>query len=154
MLPIQQDLLFLINLEPYTDRQDYLEENQISLPFGKAGPGAPVLMQNYTGTGAEMITNIRFNVPLNIVTSEVDKSLSMVLRLLPRVRSKDGGKTPPRIPLRSCHELSFVLNGVLVNQYKQNTTVKYTVSETYAGQAPMGPYYDLPPIELVLPQNS
>ncbi|GKZ23917.1 hypothetical protein AbraIFM66951_009147 [Aspergillus brasiliensis] len=154
MLPIQQDLLFLINLEPHTDQQNYLEEIQFSFPLGKAGPGAPVLMQNYTGTGAEMITNIRFNVLLNIVTSEVDKSLSMVLRLLPRVRSKDGGKTHPRVPLRSCHELSFVLNGVLVNRYKQNTTVKYTVLETYAGQASMGPYYELPPIELVLPQNS
>lgn len=152
ILPIEQDLLFLINLEPYTDRKDLLEGIKITLPFAAPGPGKPALMQDYSGSGAEMITNIRLNVLVNIVRDERRNTQSLVLRLVPRMRSKDGGKTPPQVPLRSCHELSFVLNGVRVNQYERDTPVEYEVSEKYNDRLWRGPFYrSLAPIELVVP---
>ena len=153
MLPMEQDLLFLINLEPYTDRNDLLEEIKITIPLAAAGPGKPALTYDYTGSGAEMITNIRFSVLVNIVRDELDKAQNLVLRLVPRVRSPDGGETPPQVPLRSCREISFVLNQVHVNQYDEETLVHYSISEKFNDRPWRDPFYSLDPMDLVVPKD-
>ncbi|KAH8689862.1 hypothetical protein BGW36DRAFT_432827 [Talaromyces proteolyticus] len=136
--------MFLINLEPYTEGSYRLEEIRITIPFGKPGEGTPCLMENYSGSGAEMITNVRFNVMVDITTK--NEPPSIVLRLVPRVRSKDD--KPPRVPLRSCRELSFILNGVRVNQFQKPTEIGWDVKEKYKDEQTRAPFYKVNPITL------
>jgi hypothetical protein len=148
ILPIEQDLLFLIDLEKYTEGSYELEEIRITIPFGKPGQGSSSLMETYAGSGAEMISNLRFNVMIDIETKN-GQATAMVLRLVPRTRPKDD--KPAHVPLRSCRELSFVLNGVLVNQFEAPTNVSWTVLEGYKYERPRAPFYKVNPIELVPP---
>ena len=82
------------------------------------------LMQNYTGAGPSMLSNLRLNVIQQLDT----KNQALVLTLKPRSRTG-------LVPIKGLEEISFLLSGVVVNQYDENTPVEIQAVESYEGQS-------------------
>ncbi|KAF8418703.1 hypothetical protein EV426DRAFT_311117 [Tirmania nivea] len=103
---LRQDLIFRIQIDPDSISDFNLYELQIEIRLGPMGGQRKTLALNYDGPGARMLSNLRFNVIP--VTSKDD---NLLIRLLPRSTREAG------VPLTMVKELSFVLNGVVVNRY-------------------------------------
>ncbi|KAA8903426.1 hypothetical protein FN846DRAFT_954010 [Sphaerosporella brunnea] len=116
---LPQDLIFSIILKDGTGDQFELTEISIEVRMGETSARRKNLTLAYRGPGATMLSNLRFNV---IPTNGPDNTL--VLRLLPR--STDG-----YVRVSLLKEMSFVLNGVIVNDYPENVGVQTTVLEKY-----------------------
>lgn len=128
---LEQDLIFRINLEPYTAGTYELKSMVIKLPFGEPTTKPPVLMSSYKGSGAEMISNLRFNVMVDTITKD-GKATGIDLRMVPRSRRGF-------VPVTSCSELSFILSGVLLSQVTRRTEVQLSILENYRKQGSWKP---------------
>lgn len=116
---LPQDLIFSIILKSGTGDQFELREISITVRMGRTTERRKNLTVAYRGTGANMLSNLRFNV---IPTNGADNTL--VLRLLPR-------STEGWVRVSMLKEMSFVLNGVVVNEYEKNVDVQTEVLEKY-----------------------
>ncbi|KAF2144839.1 uncharacterized protein K452DRAFT_131062 [Aplosporella prunicola CBS 121167] len=108
---LAQDLIFSIVLDQNPVNQYRLVELdlQIALPSADATYNTDeFLMSNYTGPGAHMLTNLRFNVLPAIVKDETTEQTSLRLRLLPR--SAKGW-----VDVTKVSELSFLLGLASLN---------------------------------------
>ena len=127
---LRQDLIFSIQVDPDSVADFNLYELQIYIRLGPPTGDRKRIAIKYDGPGARMLSNLRFNV---IPVTAPDGNL--LIRLLPR-STRDAG-----VPLTMVQELSFVLNGVVVNQYpdkdldKNSTATVYTVvTEMYGSR--------------------
>lgn len=116
---LPQDLIFSIILKQGTGDQFKLREISIEVRMGTTTDVRKNLTVAYRGTGANMLSNLRFNV---IPTNGAGNTL--VLRLLPR--STDGW-----VEVAVLQEVSFVLNGVVVNDYEGPVRIQTSVLEKY-----------------------
>ncbi|KAF3311479.1 hypothetical protein TWF173_008300 [Orbilia oligospora] len=118
------DIVFSINLIPEAAAGTFdLQEIQVLIPMGKMrDPDDPhratFLMENYTGPGATMLTNLR----LNAMIERTDDLL--VVRLIPRSVSK-------MIRFEKVETASFFLGMVDVNPYESDTVVTIEYLQYY-----------------------
>lgn len=128
---LPQDIIFSIILKSGTGDQFELREISIVVRMGKTTDRRKNLTVAYRGTGANMLSNLRFNV---IPTNGADNTL--VLRLLPR-------STEGWVRVSVLKEMSFVLNGVVVNGYDKNVDVQTSVLEKYHGSPDINGQFDI-----------
>nr|RBQ94706.1 hypothetical protein FVER53263_07741 [Fusarium verticillioides] len=105
---LPQDLIFSIVLKQSEINQYLLMEVTIDITLGSPNDATYALMSNYTGPGAHMLTNLRFNV---IPTTFYDKNQNryyLRIRLLPR--AEKGWVMAPAVP-----ELGFLLGLASIN---------------------------------------
>jgi len=128
--PLRQDLIFSIQVDPKNVAQFELEEISILLRLGRMDLPRKTLAFEYDGPGARMLSNLRFNV-----IPVTDKDGNLLLRLLPR-------STTGSVPMTSIVELSFVLNGIVVNRFPDNKLTNGTykvypvIMEKYVSRKP------------------
>lgn len=116
---LPQDLIFSITLKPGSGDDYRLREIEITVRMGSTKALRKNLMLEYKGTGANMLSNLRFNViPMNGTDN------TLVLRLLPR-------STSGWVDVLGTREMSFVLNGVIVNNYEESVEVQTAVLQKY-----------------------
>ena len=113
---LKQDLLFSIKWENNQQSPYCLTELDIVIPLG----GTHRLMQNYTGPGARMLTEHRFNALVSFASSSKTESRDLIIRLLPR--SARG-----YIGVKSLKQLGFVLTLVELNEVKASP-IPFTLS--------------------------
>ncbi|KAG2411494.1 hypothetical protein HFD88_009049 [Aspergillus terreus] len=121
MLDISQDLIFGIQLDLQTAQDWKLRWIEVSIPMGliSRDPAEPKpLMKTYTGQGATMLSNMRFNALVYRDTK------TLTIKLLPR--SLKGF-----VPAITCPELSFMLYEVHVTKFPQPTNIPVTIKEQY-----------------------
>ncbi|KAH7487237.1 hypothetical protein FOMA001_g5783 [Fusarium oxysporum f. sp. matthiolae] len=105
---LPQDLIFSIVLKQSDINQYLLMEVTIDIALGSPNDATYALMSNYTGPGAHMLTNLRFNViPTTFYDQNQDKYY-LRIRLLPR--AEKGWVMAPAVP-----ELSFLLGLASIN---------------------------------------
>ncbi|PIG84497.1 hypothetical protein AARAC_009926 [Aspergillus arachidicola] len=115
-LRISQDLIFNIYMEDGWDLD--LRLQYISLTVLLRDPSTSnelALMKNYTGSGAYMLSNVRFNPLVTLIENDEGVNTELVIKLVPRAVGTN--ERPPDVNLINCRELSFVLSGVMVNDY-------------------------------------
>lgn len=117
--PSRQDLVFSIVFVG-TPFDFNLKKLVVNIGLGKNRQ----LTQNYTGAGPSMLSNLR----LNVIQQLDIENQALVLTLKPRSRTG-------LVPIKDLGEISFLLSGVVVNQYEENTIVKIQAVESYDGQA-------------------
>lgn len=117
---LRQDLIFSIQIDPTSVANYNLYELQIYIRLGPPTGDRKRLAIKYDGPGARMLSNLRFNV---IPVTAEDGNL--LIRLLPRSTREAG------VPLTMVRELSFVLNGVVVNQYGAKDLDRYGMVTVY-----------------------
>jgi hypothetical protein len=113
------DLVFAVNNTGSLSNLQ-LQEIFLEIPLGVTDPHSdnPPLTVNYTGSGGVMLSNLRWNVRVQLG----DKAL--YVRLLPR-------STKGSIPVGQNLEMGFILNQVDVNPYNNPTQVAVDVQERY-----------------------
>lgn len=107
---LPQDLIFSIRVSNNDNPGYEIRAFHIWIKLGKTSPNNLRLMENYTGTGAFMLSNLRFNV-LPKFDDEPDGNRILRLSLLPR-----STKQYVKIPL--VQEMSFMLSLAQVNMYE------------------------------------
>lgn len=113
------DLVFAVNnTGDLPDLQ--LQELYLEIPLGVTNPNTdnPPLAENYTGSGGVMLSNLRWNVRVQLGDN------ALYVRLLPR-------STKGWISVGQNVEMGFILNQVDVNPYKMPTQVAVDVQERY-----------------------
>lgn len=121
---LDQDLIFSIVLRQNESSQYKLVELDLQIQLGPAQTSPNdennYMMQNYTGPGAHMLTNLRFNILPSIVDSDEPV---LRLRLLPRAAKG-------WIDVTSVRELGFLLGLARLNAPK--SSVNQLVVESWA----------------------
>ncbi|KJZ70939.1 hypothetical protein HIM_09690 [Hirsutella minnesotensis 3608] len=120
---LAQDLIFSVVLEQSNVSQYLLMEVNVQIELGEPATTANdtkrFLMQNYTGSGAHMLTNLRFNVLASTFVDRNNRQF-LLLRLLPRAAKGWVRVTTQR-------ELSFLLALATINapkKYKEEIYVQ------------------------------
>ncbi|KAH6632444.1 hypothetical protein F5144DRAFT_621236 [Chaetomium tenue] len=132
---LPQDLVFSIHATNNTSEEWDLMELAIMIPLGPAptDPKGPYfVMKEYAGPGATMLSNLRFNVVVALVTPGNNPALQ--LRILPR--SSKG-----HINITKVQDLSFLLGMVDVNRWMHvvgDDRPRQTRIETRAYYTPEG----------------
>jgi hypothetical protein len=133
MSPIAQDIIFSVRLQSFNETWQ-LQRITLSIPLGdpstEGGVPGPLTALPYTGPGASMLSNLRFN-PL--VSYSTDQS-SLLITLSPR--SMKGW-----VWIKECPELSFMLGAVNANVSDPSVgpvSVVPTVTEYYVKKDPKG----------------
>ncbi|KAF7590762.1 hypothetical protein BBP40_002377 [Aspergillus hancockii] len=118
----RQDLVFSIvfNSAP---QNFFMQSLQLCIPLSDETYNN--LMDFYTGAGPTMLSNLRFNVIAQFDTT----NKQMVLTLKPRSMSG-------YVPVLHIKEMSFLLRGVIVHQYKRLTMCPIQVIEQYVDVPP------------------
>ncbi|KAF5856163.1 hypothetical protein ETB97_007820 [Aspergillus alliaceus] len=118
----QQDLIVSIVYKnnAFDYEMQYLE---VRIQLGTEGQ----LMEAYTGTGPSMLSNLRFNVLPKIQKDEQLNSW-LVLTLRPRSRKN-------KVRVDTIDEMSFMLSGIIVNQYDRDADVEIFAIEKYVGES-------------------
>ncbi|PHH75716.1 hypothetical protein CDD82_4311 [Ophiocordyceps australis] len=110
---LPQDLIFSIVLEQSEVSQYLLMELAIEIELGPppqtANESRRFLVQNYTGPGAHMLTNLRFNV-LPTITNDANNPTRTLLRLRVLPRSSKGW-----IQATDVREMGFLLSLASIN---------------------------------------
>ncbi|KAI8195455.1 hypothetical protein K4K52_012355 [Colletotrichum sp. SAR 10_76] len=120
---LAQDLIFSIQAKDNANGDAWkLMELNLTIPFGRPASAATAatapamsdyfLMSQYTGPGATMLSNLRFNILAALVTKNGRPALQ--LRLLPR--AKDGF-----IPINRVENISFLLALADINRWDGKT---------------------------------
>ncbi|KAM0513228.1 hypothetical protein ACHAPE_008076 [Trichoderma viride] len=104
---LQQDIIFAVSVEQNQSNQYMLAELDIQIKLGPAKDIGNYLMPTYEGTGAIMLTNLRFNVLPQIL----DDGGQRVLRLRVLPRAAKGW-----IDISTVKELGFMLGLAQVNE--------------------------------------
>ncbi|CVL11184.1 hypothetical protein FPRO06_10018 [Fusarium proliferatum] len=105
---LPQDLIFSIVLKQSEINQYLLMEVTIDIALGSPSDSTYALMSNYTGPGAHMLTNLRFNVIPTTFHDQNQDRYYLRIRLLPR--AEKGWVMAPAVP-----ELSFLLGLASIN---------------------------------------
>ncbi|KAM0193065.1 hypothetical protein ACHAPI_008014 [Fusarium lateritium] len=105
---LPQDLIFSIVLKQSEINQYLLMEVTIDITLGSPSDATYALMSNYTGPGAHMLTNLRFNVIPTTFHDQNQNRYYLRIRLLPR--AEKGWVMAPAVP-----ELSFLLGLASIN---------------------------------------
>ncbi|ENH66740.1 hypothetical protein FOC1_g10007390 [Fusarium oxysporum f. sp. cubense race 1] len=105
---LPQDLIFSIILKQSEINQYLLMEVTIDIALGSSSDATYALMSNYTGPGAHMLTNLRFNVIPTTFHDQNQDKYYLRIRLLPR--AEKGWVMAPAVP-----ELSFLLGLASIN---------------------------------------
>ncbi|KAJ3545141.1 hypothetical protein NM208_g2662 [Fusarium decemcellulare] len=105
---LPQDLIFSIVLKQSEINQYLLMEVTVDIALGSANEATYFLMSNYTGPGAHMLTNLRFNVIPTTFHDQNQNRYYLRIRLLPR--AEKGWVIAPAVP-----ELSFLLGLASIN---------------------------------------
>ncbi|KOS19909.1 hypothetical protein ESCO_005595 [Escovopsis weberi] len=112
---LQQDLIFSVIVRQNPSNEYLLVEMDIEIKFGPAAssPGdTKFLMPNYTGPGAIMLRNLRFNILPQLLDDDKGEPV-LRLRLLPRAAKG-------WIDTKSVQELGFLLGLASVNGTDQS----------------------------------
>lgn len=124
---IPQDLIFSITLKNKNSASGFaLQWMSISIPFIMTADDTnnkELLMTGYQGSGAFMVTNLRFNPVCSLIKKSAFESskTSLKIELLPRTHLK-------KVPVRECQDLTFLLNGVVVEKVRNEKTMALTVT--------------------------
>ncbi|PHH93133.1 hypothetical protein CDD83_513 [Cordyceps sp. RAO-2017] len=122
---LAQDLIFSVVLRQSEVSQFLLMEVAVQIELGPPASSPAdskrFLMQNYTGPGAHMLTNLRFNVLPSMIIDENSKKNVLLLRLVPR--SARGW-----VKATAVRELSFLLGLASINAPLKNTDEIYIQS--------------------------
>lgn len=105
---LPQDLIFSIVLDQSEINQYLLMEVTVDIALGSPNDSTHFLMSNYTGPGAHMLTNLRFNVIPTTFHDLNQNQYYLRIRLLPR--AEKGWVMAPAVP-----ELSFLLGLASIN---------------------------------------
>ncbi|KAF7550125.1 hypothetical protein G7Z17_g5929 [Cylindrodendrum hubeiense] len=105
---LPQDLIFSIVLKQSEINQYLLMEVTVDIALGSRDEATYFLMSNYTGPGAHMLTNLRFNVIPTTFHDQNQNRYYLRIRLLPR--AEKGWVIAPAVP-----ELSFLLGLASIN---------------------------------------
>lgn len=105
---LPQDLIFSIVLKQSEINQYLLMEVTVDIALGSPDEATYFLMSNYTGPGAHMLTNLRFNVIPTTFHDQNQNRYYLRIRLLPR--AEKGWVIAPAVP-----ELSFLLGLASIN---------------------------------------
>ncbi|KAF4963307.1 hypothetical protein FSARC_8675 [Fusarium sarcochroum] len=105
---LPQDLIFSIVLKQSEINQYLLMEVTVDIALGSPNDATYFLMSNYTGPGAHMLTNLRFNVIPTTYHDQNRNQYYLRIRLLPR--AERGWVIAPAVP-----ELSFLLGLASIN---------------------------------------
>ncbi|GAB0138937.1 hypothetical protein EsDP_00007156 [Epichloe bromicola] len=105
---LPQDLIFSIVLKQSEINQYLLMEVTVDIALGSSDEATYFLMSNYTGPGAHMLTNLRFNVIPTTFHDQNQNRYYLRIRLLPR--AEKGWVIAPAVP-----ELSFLLGLASIN---------------------------------------
>lgn len=131
-----QDLIFSITLENKSSAGRFdLEYMSIHIPFIRI-PGddeRELLMTDYQGSGAFMITNLRFNPVCSLIKKSALESskTSLKIELLPRTHLK-------KVPVKECQDLTFLLNGAVVEKVKDEKEMKLKVLIKHTNRGVIG----------------
>lgn len=122
---LPQDLIFSIVLKQSEINQYLSMEVTVDIVLGSSDEATYFLMSNYTGPGAHMLTNVRFNVIPTTIHDQIRNRYILRIRLLPR--AEKGWVIAPAVP-----ELSFLLGLASINA-PQRLPAKATIqsSATY-----------------------
>ncbi|KAE8377957.1 hypothetical protein BDV26DRAFT_292688 [Aspergillus bertholletiae] len=136
-LRVLQDLIFNIYMEDGWDLDLRLQYIRFTIPLRDPSTSDELaLMKNYTGPGAYMLSNVRFNPLVTLIENDEGVNTELVINLMPRAVGRNA--RPPDVNLINCTELSFILSGVMINNYgelwpdisfKGKVKEKYTESE-------------------------
>ncbi|KAE8147167.1 hypothetical protein BDV25DRAFT_160965 [Aspergillus avenaceus] len=141
MTETAQDLIFNLILKgtPASYKFEWVE---ITIPLGTPDPTNPCLMQFYTGPGAYMLSNVRFN-PLVTITQKDGVPTDLVITLKPRSSEAEG------VTASNCSELTFILSEVFINKFDKAIEVptREWIWEKLSTQGKMRP---IPPPESIL----
>ena len=145
---VSQDIIFSIRIIDHADNFN-LTSISITIPMGapitKPSQNPGPLTQAYTGPGATMLSNLRFN-PL--VSNDTDTN-SLVITLIPR--SLQGF-----VELARQTELSFMLSSVVVNYSPKGPATVFvspTISEIYTSQTQCPQQIPAPLMTLTMPSS-
>ncbi|KAI0901550.1 hypothetical protein F4806DRAFT_4852 [Annulohypoxylon nitens] len=108
---MKQDLVFSVIVKN-NELSDYqLMEFDIAVPLGPTTDHTGNrLLETYDGSGATMLSNLRFNVLASFTTMPNSNLRCLLLRLVPRSRKG-------YISIRDVHELGFILSLAKINEY-------------------------------------
>ncbi|RVD81448.1 uncharacterized protein DFL_009312 [Arthrobotrys flagrans] len=122
MLPDEQDLIFSIVYQ--SSAFDY-ELSSVTITIPMSHPTKPSLTKAYRGSGATMLSNLRFYV--RALYSTENNALQLVI--LPR-------STRKAVRVSDVRDMSFMLSRVLMQGYKKVTSIEAVVQEVYtSGEA-------------------
>lgn len=124
---LQQDLIFSIRVSNNNSSSYRLRAFHFLVPLGKTDPEHKRLFENYTGPGASMLSNLRFNVLLKFLQSDGLLRLS----LLPR-------STKKWVDMTLVQEMSFLLALAQVNNLEDGSQMELSWQADYdlAGTKP------------------
>ncbi|KAF5964503.1 hypothetical protein FCOIX_13391 [Fusarium coicis] len=120
---LEQDLVFSVLVKNNEYSNYFLIEFDIALELG-AEEDAKYLMETYTGPGARMLSNLRFNVLTSFTKMPVTGRKCLLLRLVPR--NSEG-----EIRIDRVQEMSFMLTLAKLNKFARNRSFKFYTSAYY-----------------------
>ncbi|KAH7006889.1 hypothetical protein EDB80DRAFT_893391 [Ilyonectria destructans] len=131
---LEQDLVFSVLVRNNEYSSYNLIEFDIAIELG-AEDEQKWLMENYTGPGARMLSNLRFNALTSFTTMPDSHRKCLLLRLLPR--SSLGW-----INIKQVKEISFMLTLAKLNEFKDTTRFTLHTSAYYIGGHEKDPITD------------
>lgn len=120
---LEQDLVFSVLVKNNEYSNYFLIEFDIAIELG-AEEEAKYLMETYTGPGARMLSNLRFNVLTSFTKMPITGRKCLLLRLVPR--NSDG-----EIRIDRVQEMSFMLTLAKLNKFKRNRNFTFYTSAYY-----------------------
>jgi hypothetical protein len=120
---LEQDLVFSVLVQNNELSSYYLIEFDIAIELGPE-EDSEYIMETYTGPGARMLSNLRFNVLTSFTTMPRTGNKCLLLRLVPR--SSQGS-----ILIEHVHEMSFMLTLAKLNKFKDTRRFVFYTSAYY-----------------------
>ncbi|RGP60890.1 hypothetical protein FSPOR_10391 [Fusarium sporotrichioides] len=120
---LEQDLVFSVLVHNNKLSSYYLIEFDIAIELGPE-EDSQYIMETYTGPGARMLSNLRFNVLTSFTTMPRTGNKCLLLRLVPR--SSQGS-----ILIEHVQEMSFMLTLAKLNKFKDTHRFVFYTSAYY-----------------------
>lgn len=133
---LPQDVIFSIVLKQSEINQYLLMEVTVDIALSPPNEATYFLMSNYTGPGAHMLTNLRFNVIPTTFHDQSQDQYYLRIRLLPR--AEKGWVIAPAVP-----ELSFLLGLASINAPRSGSATTTIQSRAKYCRNPALPLEDL-----------
>ncbi|KAM0433809.1 hypothetical protein ACHAQK_009031 [Fusarium lateritium] len=120
---LEQDLVFSVLVKNNEYSNYFLIEFDIAIELG-AEEDANYLMETYTGPGARMLSNLRFNVLTSFTKMPGTGKRCLLLRLVPRNSNGE-------IRIDRVQEMSFMLTLAKLNKFTRNRSFTFYTSAYY-----------------------
>ncbi|KAF7563138.1 hypothetical protein G7046_g948 [Stylonectria norvegica] len=101
---LRQDIIFSIVLATGKFAGAKLKTITVEIPVGESAKDRPTLTETYRGSGATMLSNLRFIPSVKYATEDS----KLTIKLMSRSTSVKGSK----YPVKRCTDMSFILSGV------------------------------------------